>query len=306
MKATHPITESDLNAYVDGEFAPDRRDEIEVYLVTEPLHAARVETWRRQNEIIRAAFAKVAAEPLPTSHLNALHPPSPTRAEAFPQRKPPPCSAEEREIDNKSRQTSRLQNSRMAGIAAAAFAAGALVTMVAAQWTGTVTDLFSQTSSARPSPRAATSSLDPGQATASRAIEAYHTYALDVVRPVEVNASKEAFLASWLSRRVGLTIDIPDLSSEGLALLGGRLTPGEWGPAAFLLYETSGGDRTGLFISRVATHNSQPLSSVEEHSARAVYWIDGGAIDVLAGSMSFDKLTRIARFLAGKNRSNSP
>ena len=261
MKGTqHPITDADLNAYVDGEATAERRDEIETYLVAEPLHAAQIETWRRQNEIIRAAFAKVATEPLPPSHLNALNPPPAARTEPAPRRVAAPHAVEEHPDEvPPARIAPRLRNGRMAARTVAAFAAGALVTMIAAELSGTATGLLSQP---LPAPRtpAPASALDPGRPNASRAIEAYHTYAMDVVRPVEIDGSKEPFLASWLSRRVGFAIDIPDLSSKGLKLLGGRLTPGEWGPAAFLLYETSGGDRTGLFISRAATHETQRLS----------------------------------------------
>ena len=90
----HSITDADLNAYVDGELSADRRDEIEAYLVAEPAQAARVETWRRQNEIIRAAFAKAATEPLPLSHMLALSPPPGTRgAVAAPRRR---CSRRRR------------------------------------------------------------------------------------------------------------------------------------------------------------------------------------------------------------------
>lgn len=301
----HPITDADLNAYVDGEVTPDRREEIEAFLIADPTQAVRVETWRRQNEIIRAAFAKVASEPLPSSYALVLSPPTAIRTERIPRRPAAPLAPEEQnggEI-RPLRLSRREQNSRTMGMAFAAFAAGALLTTVAAELSGVASNLLPQSSAGRVTPvLASPPPSDTGKLFASRAIEAYRTYALDMVRPIEIEASREAFLASWLSQRVGLTIDVPDLSSEGLKLLGGRLTPGEWGPAAFLLYETTGGDRISLFIGRAATHESQGLSYSEEHSARALWWIDSGAAYALTGSASPDKLMRVARFLIGKNR----
>jgi anti-sigma factor RsiW len=293
----HPITDGDLNAYVDGEISPERRDEVEVYLIAEPAQAARIETWRRQNEIIRAAFAKVASEPLPLSHTLALaHPPA-TRPQPAPRRAAAPHAVEEpiRDVDHAGVSRSE-QHSRIAGVTVAAFAAGALVTMVAAELSGMTNGLLSEPSAAVATPvLGAPPPLDAGKLVASRAIEAYHTYAQDIIRPVEIEASQQPFLTNWLSRRVGFTIEVPDLSGEGLKLLGGRLTPGERGPAAFLLYETNGGDRIGLFIARAATDVTLRLRYIEERPASAVYWLDGGAAYALVGPAGRDRLMRIAR-----------
>ena len=126
---------------------PERRDEVEASLIAEPAQAARIETWRRQNEIIRAAFAKVASEPLPLSHTLALaHPPA-TRPEPAPRRAAAPHAAEEPIRDVHRVGVSRSeQNSRIAGVAVAAFAAGALVTMVAAELSGMASGLLSEPS----------------------------------------------------------------------------------------------------------------------------------------------------------------
>jgi anti-sigma factor RsiW len=292
----HPITDADLNAYVDGETSPERRDEVEASLAAEPVQAARIETWRRQNEIIRAAFAKVTSEPLPLSHALALaHPPA-TRPEPGPRRPsvPAPHAVEEPIRDVQRAGVSRNeQNSRIAGVTVAAFAAGALVAMVAAQLSGMASGFLPE-----PSTSPATLAPDAGKLVASHAIEAYHTYAQDIIRPVEIEASQEPFLMNWLSRRVGFTIVAPNLSGEGLKLLGGRLTPGESGPAAFLLYEANGGDRIGLFISRAVPNETTRLRYVEERSASAVYWLDGGAGYALAGPAGRDGLMRIARRIA--------
>jgi anti-sigma factor RsiW len=60
-----PISETELNAYVDGESFPERQTVIEAWLAGDPAAAARVRAWRRQNQALRAAFARVLSEPMP-------------------------------------------------------------------------------------------------------------------------------------------------------------------------------------------------------------------------------------------------
>ena len=60
-----PVTEAELHGLVDGDLDSGRREAVQVYLAASPEYAARVETWRRQNETIRAAFAAVERGPLP-------------------------------------------------------------------------------------------------------------------------------------------------------------------------------------------------------------------------------------------------
>src|SRR5580704_9689028 len=61
------VSEAELHGFVDGDIDRGRREAVEAFLAASPEDAARVETWRRQNETIRAAFAPVATGPLPWS-----------------------------------------------------------------------------------------------------------------------------------------------------------------------------------------------------------------------------------------------
>ena len=60
-----PISETELNAYVDGETFPERKALIEAWLAGNPAEAARVRAWRQQNQTLRAAFVRILSEPLP-------------------------------------------------------------------------------------------------------------------------------------------------------------------------------------------------------------------------------------------------
>lgn len=60
-----PITEDDLNGYVDDGLAEERRTEVELYLAAHPEAAERIAAYRAERAALRAALAPVAEEPLP-------------------------------------------------------------------------------------------------------------------------------------------------------------------------------------------------------------------------------------------------
>jgi len=67
LAASPLINEDILHAFVDGETDAQTNAIVLAYLSASPTDAARVETWRRQNELIRASFAKIEHEPIPLS-----------------------------------------------------------------------------------------------------------------------------------------------------------------------------------------------------------------------------------------------
>jgi anti-sigma factor RsiW len=70
MKAVPPmVSEEDLQALVDGELKAQKRAAISALLANSPADQAKVEAWQQQNLLLRAAFAPVAHEPVP-SHLS--------------------------------------------------------------------------------------------------------------------------------------------------------------------------------------------------------------------------------------------
>jgi anti-sigma factor RsiW len=65
---THrPITEDDLHAYVDRALEPERRREVAAYLDDHPDVAKRVGAFTGQRDLLRAALAPIAEEPLPAA-----------------------------------------------------------------------------------------------------------------------------------------------------------------------------------------------------------------------------------------------
>ena len=60
-----PITEDDLHAYVDCVLEPERRAEIAAYLDGHPDMAERIAGYTNERDLMRAALAGIADEPLP-------------------------------------------------------------------------------------------------------------------------------------------------------------------------------------------------------------------------------------------------
>lgn len=63
MKA--PVTEAELQAWVDGLLPPARRAEVDAYLARHPAEAARLQAYRAHNAGLRALFNPVLEEALP-------------------------------------------------------------------------------------------------------------------------------------------------------------------------------------------------------------------------------------------------
>jgi len=60
-----PVGEADLQAYVDGRLAPERRAWVEAWLAGRPEEAERVAAYRRLSGEVRAAYRAMLAEPVP-------------------------------------------------------------------------------------------------------------------------------------------------------------------------------------------------------------------------------------------------
>ncbi len=124
-----PISETELNAYVDGECFPERQAIIEAWLARNPLEAARVRGWRRQNQLLRATFGRILSEPPPPALIKA------SGARARGERAPPAPVALPQEATNRCADPWDRRD-RLAVIVAGAFLAGAGVACLAGYWLG--------------------------------------------------------------------------------------------------------------------------------------------------------------------------
>lgn len=65
MSSELPITEADLQAYIDGRLAQGRRAEVEAWLATRPDEAERIAQVRSQRDNLHALYDAVLDEPVP-------------------------------------------------------------------------------------------------------------------------------------------------------------------------------------------------------------------------------------------------
>jgi anti-sigma factor RsiW len=74
-------------------------------------------------------------------------------------------------------------------------------------------------------------------------------YAPERRHAVEVAAAQDDHLVTWLSKRLNRTLTIPSLHGYECELVGGRLLPGEDGPAAQFMYQDASGERHMLYMA---------------------------------------------------------
>ncbi|WP_114392010.1 anti-sigma factor family protein [Oleisolibacter albus] len=91
-------------------------------------------------------------------------------------------------------------------------------------------------------------------------VQQHELFAHDPTRPVEIPASRNTEMVTWLSERLGRPVEVPDLRLLGLELVGGRLTGSEDGPLAQLLYQDRAGRR--LTLSLIAAEADVPEEDV--------------------------------------------
>lgn len=254
-----PITEDDLQAYVDAALPEARRGEVEDYLAARPEEAERVHVYLAQKQAIKALFNPVADEPLPEN----------LRALASPPR---------------SRAANRSARPFLPRWSLQRFAAGIVLAMVsgAAGWLA---------HGQYPSPeRLAQMAQLPRQAAIAHVV-----FSPDVRRPVEIGAEHEDQLVAWLSKRLGTPVHPPKLGALGYELIGGRLLPGNSGPVAQFMYHDATGQRLTLYVSTENTASRDTaFRFAQEGPVNVFYWIDGRFGYAISAGIGKTELGRIA------------
>jgi anti-sigma factor RsiW len=128
---------------------------------------------------------------------------------------------------------------------------------------------------------------------AQRADIAYAVYTPERRHPVEVAASDEEHLINWLSRRLNRPLSVPSLQEYGYSLVGGRLLPGEAGPAAQFMYENHEGARLTLYVTGIASDETA-FRLFRDGDRRTFYWISDGMGYALSGAIAEGKLRSMA------------
>lgn len=250
-----PVTDPELNAFLDGELAPARRAEVELWLAAHPDAVMRLEHYLAQREALHRLFNPVLDEALPDALQQAAVAPAPPgwwRRWPWQQ-----------------------------------VAAGVLMACVGAAggWFArdhqAVAPLASTVASSVPLPR--------------QAAVAHAVFSPDVKRPVEISAEHEDQLVTWLSKRLGTAVRPPHLGPLGFELIGGRLLPGNNGPVAQFMYHDASGQRLTLYVSTEnASNRDAAFRFAREGAVNVFYWIDGRFGYALSAGIPKDELARVA------------
>jgi anti-sigma factor RsiW len=138
--------------------------------------------------------------------------------------------------------------------------------------------------------------IGPDSALMQRAALAHATYAPEVLHPVEMRAQERSELLAWLSKRLGMKVEAPNLEPAGLAFVGGRLLPGEAGATALLMYESAAGARVSLYWGAdTRLSYDTGLRYARQKNVRMYYWIDPECgYAVVSSELAKDDLLRVA------------
>jgi len=259
-----PPTDDELHAWVDGQLAADRHGAVEDALARDPAIAAKVAAWHTQRDALRRLHGELLDAPVPASLANTL----------------------DRQLPRYARHGAWLRWGVMAAGLLVAFAAGWLGN---AQW------------SAAPRAGAQLARAPAVREFVHDASVAHAVYAPEKRHPVEVAASEQQHLVQWLSKRLDRPLKVPDLSTQGYLLVGGRLLPGETGARAQFMFENATGERVTLYIGTLDAQAAGATASREtafrfasEGPVPSFYWVDQGFGYAIAGKLPREVLLKLA------------
>ena len=131
-------------------------------------------------------------------------------------------------------------------------------------------------------------------ALAQEAADSYNVYASDHVRPVEVLATDGSQLVQWVSDRLHRAVKVPDLTTSGYRLMGGRLVATSHGPAAMYMYDDDHGSRLVVLTRPMSTDQNAPMIPQSRDDVAGFTWADGGMGYSLVGQTAAESLRPIA------------
>lgn len=143
---------------------------------------------------------------------------------------------------------------------------------------------------------------------------AHAVFSPEVRHPVEVTAAQQEHLVQWLSKRLGRPLKVPQLSSQGYELVGGRLLPGGDGARAQFMFQNPAGSRVTLYLGSTASGADGATGGTESNGAKtgsgetafkyssegpvtSFYWVDQGFGYALSGAIGREDLMKLAQLV---------
>jgi anti-sigma factor RsiW len=279
-----PVSDEDLHGFVDGETPPAGREAILAFLSASPAEAARVEKWRRQNEALRAAFARVEAEHIPLSWLMA---PAPKRR-GFPckllSKQERPAKPEPREPGARP---SAQRSLRPVSLLAAGFAFGMIAGIAASL-------IIARFLAPERAPAAGTSqtqgSAESDAVFVSRTVSALLAFAPPPASAQAADPTPDPAGAGQLPTAMIL----PHLAGTGLRLAGVRVAPGESEQMFCLFYAKSLRAAVALCVEKATGLGPTGFRKAGHFPSAAIAWRQSGANYAIAGALPETELRTLA------------
>ena len=120
------------------------------------------------------------------------------------------------------------------------------------------------------------------------AVNAHTVFVAENRHAVEVAATDEDHLTTWLSNRLATPLGTPDLTTEGFALVGGRLLPGQpdaGGRAAQLMYEDDTKNRITVYVTAALPDRAPAYQFANAGGAEAFYWANARITCTVVGTL---------------------
>jgi anti-sigma factor RsiW len=263
-----PVSEAELHGFVDGDLDRGRREAVEAFLAASPADAARVETWRRQNELIRAAFAPVETR--------AWSLPLAPGAEGV-------AAAGHAAGGLAEASGSRAWRARwFARLIGLSFASGALLAASAAYLAVRVN-----------APEAAPPSSEGHAPTEMD--DTFVARAMSALRAVEPPAAAVRLSPNREAPGQDTAAPIlPNLPMEGLKLAGVRAMPGEQGQMSCLVYARPDAANIALCVEKAVDQSDTVAHAAGTFPSAAIYWRQRGANYALVGALPEAELRSLA------------
>lgn len=257
------IDERDLHAYVDGLLEPERARKVQDYLKRHPDKAQQVNDYAEYNEVLREAFERQAAEPVPRRLLAILErPPSPVW----------PAFA-------KFAALGVLCVMSAGGGWLAAYKSGAVV----------------------PSGESLTQNfLQQIALNASAPFEAMPVEKLNIHAPVQTDP------LNWLTQKVALEMEAPDLTAAGYTMQSRRLISEGAQEFVELTYVNSSGDAVRLYLKTRWEKDAPTLEFVQQNQQSIAFWEEGPLVYALSGALDRERAVKIAELVRNSMTTVSP
>jgi anti-sigma factor RsiW len=235
-----------LVAFVDGELDDAAAAEVARAVESDAELAARVDMFRTSSVMVRAAFADVIYEPVPDRLLAAARGPVAAADNVVPFRKRSPVG-------------------RWIALPLAASVAALMIGAGAGYWAGR--------SPVAPPPTelAASSGLVDNLA------GYYDLYTVTGGEPeqmafADMRTDERDGLQSWLTSRLDRETKVPDLSTFGYNLRGGRIVISEGRPAGQIIYENPADKRPIAIYVGTTTKRDAQLTLDQRKDVNVAYW----------------------------------